>query len=66
MLVLSRGETETINIFAPDGVPLGSVTVVAIRTMNHVRLGFDFPSNYRIMRSELVDDTLPTAAKSVE
>ena len=52
MLVLSRTEREKIVLHGPDGAILGIISVEEIRGMK-VRLGFEFPKEISILRSEV-------------
>ena len=54
MLVLSRMERESITIVCPDGTRL-SVKVANVRGCK-VRLAFDLPREFQILRSELLED----------
>lgn len=51
MLVITRGVNESVRIFV-GGVEVGSVQVCRVRGDN-VRLGFDFPLEFKILRDEI-------------
>ena len=53
MLVLGRNKGERIRITAPDGTHCW-VSVERVGAGN-VRIGFDFDSDYRIAREEIID-----------
>jgi carbon storage regulator CsrA len=55
MLVISRKLNESIEIDCGNG-DIIEIVVVALRN-NHVRLGLDAPSKFRILRSELNNRT---------
>ena len=52
MLCLSRKKSEVVNIYDPNGAPIGSVCVTHIKG-DKAGIGFDFPSDYVIMRAEV-------------
>lgn len=52
MLVLSRRVNESVAITMPNGM-VGRVMVVEVRPGGKVRLGFDFPRETPIHRSEI-------------
>jgi carbon storage regulator CsrA len=54
MLVLSRKRNESVEIHGPDGRLLGTVQVADIRG-DKVRLGFTFPKEIGVHRSEIAD-----------
>lgn len=61
MLVLSRREGESLTIIGPDGQQI-TLTAVAIGPVHQgkaarvVRLGIDAPPDYRIARTELLQE----------
>lgn len=55
MLVISRQVQEAFTIFDPAGVPVVRVQVVGVRG-DKSRLGIEAPTEYRILRDELIDD----------
>jgi len=54
MLVLSRREEESILIRCPNGGPDIEVKVLQI-ARNSIRIGFDAPKEYVVVRTELLD-----------
>ena len=52
MLILTRRETERIELQGAWGVKLGEIVVERVRG-NSVKLGFEFHESIRIVRSEL-------------
>ena len=57
MLVLTRKYDQEVIITTPDGTKI-SVMVVALDD-RQVRLGFQAPTTFRILRKELEDNPLP-------
>ena len=55
MLVLSRKREEKVNIYF-NGKLLANLMIVEIRG-DRVRLGFDFPKEYHLVRNEIDDGT---------
>ena len=55
MLILSRRLGERVVILGPDGQPLGVVLPTAIDSRGHIRLGFELPRSYRVLREEIVE-----------
>ena len=55
MLVLQCSVDEEVVIIGPDGVEIGRVMVVAHLGHEALRLGFTFPRDYQIHRTEVAD-----------
>lgn len=53
MLALSRKKGEEVQVTLPDG-RVGRVVLLDV-DRNKVRIGFDFPDDVKLLRSELIE-----------
>ena len=53
MLVITRREGESITVISPDGT---EIEITLTRDGNNARIGVQAPQDYKIVRTELIEE----------